>query len=83
MNTGEFLLNFYFLSFNSESFLNTSAFMASEYRWLKFLANDPNKMTMSSGIRKHFLLLQKLLNFTELQFSHHYNGHKRITSLKL
>lgn len=32
MNTGEFLLNFYFLSFNSESFLNTSAFMASEYR---------------------------------------------------
>lgn len=49
--------------------------MASEYRWLSFLAN---KKTRNTGSRKPFLSLHKLFNFAEPQFSHLYNGHNRI-----
>lgn len=36
---------------------------------IKLSANDPDKKTMNSGIRKHFLCLLKFFSFAEPVFS--------------
>lgn len=69
MSSGEFLLSFDFPSSKSESFFKSMYIYGQWIYMIKLSASDPDKKTMNSGIRKHFLSLLKLLSFAEPVFS--------------